>query len=293
MVILLPLLLCTWLLQQGAPAAEAAKPLPELSSFLQSIRKHLHSDRILMSRYTYSERTIFRQLDASGKVKKTEERLYEVYPSLEERSTYRKLISKDGKPLSAEEIEKRERAQNKRVDELQRKRARESADEKRRREAKEAEEKRKEEETLDEAFRLYKTTMLGRELWEGQPVIALAFEPRAGYQPKSLEAKVLAKVRGKAWFGEADQELIRIEAELGDNLSFGLGLIARLNQGTHMVFQRRRVNNEIWLPAQSHFTGTGRILIFRGFRIDVETTYSDFKKFSVETSISYDKEKKP
>jgi hypothetical protein len=210
-----------------------------------------------------------------------------------EHMTYRKQISKDGKILSAEEIEKRDRAYRKKNEERQRKLEQESAEDRRRRESREAEERRKEEETLDEAFRLYKITMLGRELREGLPVIALAFEPRAGYRPKNMQAKVLSKVRGKAWFGETDQELIRIEAELEDTLSFGLGVVARLYRGAHMVFQRRRINEEVWLPAETRFTGTGRILVLKGFRVDVETIYSDYKKFSVETSIRYDREKKP
>ena len=286
-------LLLSCLLQASNPAAEAAKPLPELDPFLQGIRKHLHSDRMLLSRYTYVERMTFRQLDSGGKVKKTELREYEVYPSLDERSTYRKLISRDGKPLSAEEMAKQERSWSKKITEEQRKRERESPDEKRRREAKEAESKRKEEESIDEAFRLYRVTMVGREAFEGRSAIVLAFEPRPDYRPKTTEAKVLAKVRGKAWFGEADQELIRIEAELGDNLSFGLGLVAKLNRGTRMVFQRRRVNDEIWLPAESHFSGTGRILVLKGFRVEVQTTYSDYRKFSVETSMRIEGQKKP
>ncbi len=287
------ILLLACFIYAGNQVAEAQKPLPELEPFLQGIRKNLHSDRILLSRYTYIERMTFRQLDSGGKVKKTELREYEVYPSLDERSTYRKLIAKDGKPLSAEEMAKQERSWSKKVADEQRKRERESPDEKRRREAKEAEFKRKEEESLDEAFRIYKVTLLGREQFEGQSAITLAFEPRPGYKPKTADAKVLAKIRGKAWFGESDQDLIRIEAELGDTLSFGFGLVAKLNRGSHLVFQRRRVNNEIWLPAESHFSGTGRILVLKGFRVDVETVYSEYKKFSVETRVNIEGRKNP
>jgi hypothetical protein len=283
----------TWLLQAGIPAPEASKPLPSLEPFLQGIRDHLHSDRILLSHYTYLERSTVRYLEGNGKVQKTEERVFEVYPSLEEHLTYRTLISKNGKPLSAEETTKQNQANNKKIEERQRKLEREGADEKRRREAKEAEEKRKEKEVLDEAFRLYAITMTGREQIEGQPAIALAFQPRAGYRTKTREGKVFSKMRGKAWFSEADQMLIRIDLELLDDYSIGLGLVAKLNRGTRMVFQRRRVNNEIWLPSESHFKGTGRILLFKGLNIDAETAYSDYKKFSVETSVTYDTPKKP
>jgi hypothetical protein len=65
-----------WLLQVGTPVPEASKPLPELAPFLQGIRKHLQSDRLLLSHYTYMERSTFRLLEGNGKVKQTEERVY-------------------------------------------------------------------------------------------------------------------------------------------------------------------------------------------------------------------------
>ncbi len=287
------ILLFAYLIQIGNQAADATKPLPNLETFLQGIRRNLHSDRILLSQYTYLERTTFRQLNAGGKVSKTELREYEVYPSLDEKSTYRKLIARDGKPLTTGEMEKQERAYSKKILEDQRRLEKESPDERRRREAKEADSRRKEEEAIDEAFRLYRVTGIGRESLEGQSAIVLSFEPRPDYRPKSPEARILAKVHGKAWFTEEDQQLIRLEVELGDNLSFGFGLVAKLNRGSRMVFQRRRVNNEIWLPGESHFSGTGRVLVFKGFRVDVSTVYSEYKKFSVQTSVRIEGQKKP
>jgi hypothetical protein len=276
--ILLMILNCC--IQSAALAPAGSKPLPELDSFLKDIRKHLHSDQILQSQYTYAEKTILRELDSGGRVKRTETRAYEVYPSLEERMTYRKLISKNDKPLSAEEISKSDNNFEKKRREWERKMDRESTTEKQRRE-KEA--LQKEEESLDEAFRLYRISMIGREEFEGLPAIVLRFDPRPEYKPRTRDGKILAKIQGKAWFSEADQELVRIEAELLSNLSFGLGFIARLNKGMRVVFQRSRVNDEVWLPASAHFSGTGRLLVFKGFRIDQEMVYSDYRKFSIES----------
>jgi hypothetical protein len=270
-------MLLSCFIQTGAAIPADSGPLPDLNAFLQDIRKHLHSNRMLQSEYTYTETSSFRQLDSGGRVKKTENRVYEVYPSIEERLTYRKLISKNEKPLSAEEKKENDRAYEKRSREWGQKA---NKSDKQRQEA-----ERNEEEALNEAFRLYRIAMTGREQIEGIPVIALTFEPRPEYKTKTPEGKLLAKVSGKAWFSEADQELVRIEAELQDGLSFGFGVVARLDKGTRIVFERRKINNEVWLPALSRFTGTGRILLLRGFRIDQETFYSDYKKFSVETVV--------
>jgi hypothetical protein len=273
------LLLSSWI-QAAAPTATDFKPLPELNSFIQGIRKHLHSDRILQSRYTYTEKTILRMLDSGGEVKSTETRVNEVYPSVEEQLTYRKLISKNDRLVSEKDVRKSDDSYEKKLREWQRKIERESAEERQRRES---ESLRKEEAARDEAFRLYRISMIGREELEGISVIALRFEPQPEYKPKTQEGKILAKVQGKAWFSEEDQELVRIEAELLSNMSFGLGFVAKLNKGMRLVFQRRRVNEEVWLPASAHFTGTGRLLVFKGFRIDQEMVYSDYRKFSIES----------
>jgi hypothetical protein len=53
------------------------------------------------------------------------------------------------------------------------------------------------------------------------------------------------------------------------------------------MFQRRLVNNEIWLPATAHFTGNARLMVFKGLRVDDTVEYSDYKKFSVETNTTF------
>jgi hypothetical protein len=281
---LILLLLSSLVWAKISPSADS-KPLPEINSFLQNVRARLHSNQFIQSNYTYIEKSISRQLDSDGKVKETETTAYEVYPSIEEQFTYRKLIAKNDKPLSAEEIKKNDNEFEKKRREWERKLEREGADERQHRESRKIEEKQKEEEAVNEALRLYNITMIGREQLEGIPVIALAFMPRSDFQPKTKGGKILSKAQGKAWFTEEDQELVRIEAELVGDLSFGFGIVAKLNKGARMVFQRRLINDEVWLPARSLFTGTGRILLLKGFRIDQETIFSDYKKFSVKTVI--------
>jgi len=279
------LVLLFW--QTLASPQQTGLPLPDTATFVQEIRKKLRSDRVLLSQYTYSEKVTVHQLDKSNRVTKTMVRVLEIYPSYEEDLTYRRLVSKDGRPLSPQELEKQDREYTKKIAARQRKLEREGTDEKARRLAKESEEKRKEDEIIDEVFRLYEGTLLGRTIMDGQPAIELTFQPRPGYRAKTREARMLSKLRGRAWFSENDHEMIRIEADLIDDISLGMGLVAKLNRGARMTFQRRRVNNEIWLPARVHFSGTGRLLLFKGLRIDTLSEYSDYRKFTVETSVTF------
>jgi hypothetical protein len=274
-------------------APKPDKPLPELNEFIKGIRSTLHSDRLLLSQYTFTEKDIERNLDKDGKVKSTDEEIHEIYPSLEEGLTYERLISKNGKPLSQKDLDKQDRKHDKKMQERAQQLEREGTSERAKRLAKEAEEKRKEEETLDDLFRLYEIRMAGRETQNGYQAILLTFDPRPEYKPRTRDGKFLEKIKGRAWICEEDHQLVRIEATLIDNLTLGMGVLARLNKGATAVFERRKVNNEIWLPAQARFTGSARLLLLKGMRIDASSEYSDYRKFTVETRVKYGAEKDP
>jgi len=266
---------------------ENDKPLPDLDSFLPEVRKNLRSDRLLLSQYTFTEKVTIKRLDKNGKVGKTEERVYEVYPSLDEEYSYRKLVSKDGKPLSVKELEEQDRDQDKKLEKRRRKLESMGQNKEAREAAREAEERRKEEKVLDELIKIYDIKMIGRERMAAHPAIVLSFQPRPGYTPKTDGGKILSKAAGKAWFGEDDHQLIRAETRLVDSISIGLGIIARLNEGATAVFERTRVNDEIWLPAAARFAGNIRLLLFKGLNLEVSSEYSDYRKFTVRTSVEF------
>ncbi len=282
-----------WLACSPALAQESDRPLPDRDSFLQEVRKNLRSDRLLLSRYTFTEKVTIRTLAKSGKIKKVEQRVYEVYPSLDDDLTYRKLISKNGKLLDSRELDKQDREYDKKLRKRHRKLDGLDQDERARASPREAEERRKEEQVLDELPKIYDIQMLGRDTVKGHPGIVLSFKPRRGYVPKTKGGKILAKVAGTAWLGEYDHQLMRVEAKLVDSISFGLGILARLNKGATAVFERQKVNDEIWLPAKASFSGTGRLLLFKGLNLDISSEYSDYRKFTVRTSVEFVSERKP
>jgi hypothetical protein len=89
---------------------------------------------------------------------------------------------------------------------------------------------------------------------------------------------VVQKFQGRAWVSESDHELVKMEAEAIDTISFGLGLLARVHKGSRASFERRRVNDEVWLPAAARIQASARVLLLKGVRLDLETEYSDYRK---------------
>ena len=109
----------------------------------------------------------------------------------------------------------------------------------------------------------------------------MTFAPKGGYKAVTKGGKFLQKVEGRAWVDEADRQLLRVELTLLDNLGVGPAGVVRLQKGATSYFHRRKVNDEIWLPAEARFTGAAKVLLFFGGRVDTLFEYSDYKKFSV------------
>jgi hypothetical protein len=283
------LLLAAWTFLWAAPLALAAtdgsegRPLPDTRTFLEEVRQNLRSDRLLLEQYTFTEKRIERRLDGKGGVKKTKTETFEVYPSAEPGDMYRRRIARDGDPISAAELAEEDRRQAERTEKSQRRLAEEDEAARAKRRAKQEEELRQEKEVIDELFHMDDLVMEGRETLDGRPTIVIAFSPRPGYKPATAGGKVLQKLAGRAWIDEGDRQLVRIEARLLENLGVGPAGVARLQKGATSYFYRRKVNDEIWLPAEARFTGSARVLLFFGASVDALFEYGDYRKFSVST----------
>jgi hypothetical protein len=243
--------------------------------FLAEVRERIHTDDFLLDQYTFTERQTERRLDGDGNVRKVTSSSYEVYPSAEPGHTYRKLVERDGKALPVDDLAKEDRKQ-------QEKEAKAAA----RSPEYQAERRRKEAEAVEELFRLYDIRIVGREALEGRGAILVTFTSRPGVETTTKPGKILKKFSGRAWIDEADRQLVRVEAELTDDLSFGFGILAKLNKGARAEMQRRKVNDEIWLPSEARFVGHARLFLVKGLNIDALSEYSDYKKFTVATEAS-------
>ena len=259
------------------------RPLPELSEFLYKIKDNLKSDRLLLSDYSYNRKSITRYLDGQGRVKKSETSEYEVYPSLDEDMTYERLISENGQALDAAKIEEQDRKYQKKADKRARQLAEERKSEQEKRLAREEEESRKERETVEDIFKLYEFRLLNREAIGGHSAIWIQFTPKPHYEPQTKDGKLLKKLQGRALVSDTEYQVIRVEVELIEDFSLGLGLLARVHKGTKLKFTRQKINNEIWLPAEFQFTGSARALLLKRLRVEATSVFWNHKKFSVSS----------
>jgi len=258
-------------------------PLPDSTSFLAEVKARLRTDRALQAQYTFLERREEIEVSKLGKVKEGSVKEYEVYPSVVPGNTYKRLIKIDGRPIDPAVLAKN--------DEKHRKdavaEANESPAARQKREQENAKLRAEERQVIEDIFALYDIRLVGRETVNGYPTIVASLEPRRKYVPKTDDARVIKKFRVRAWVHETDYQVVKINAEAIDDLTFGWGIIGRLHKGARAVFERTKVNDEVWLPARVRLTGTGRAALFRRFSIDSETEWFDYKKFGVRTEETY------
>jgi hypothetical protein len=264
------------------------RSLPEPRAFLDQVRANLRSDDALLEQYTFTEKRIERRLDGQGAVKKVKTETFEVYPSAEPGKMYRRLVARDDVPVTANELAEEDRKQEQKTELSEKRRAEEDDATRAKRRAKEEEERRQEQEVVDEVFKMDEIVVEGREMLNGRSTIVLSFAPKPGYKPVTDSARVIQKLAGRAWVDETDRQLVRIEARLLENLGVGPARLARLQKGAESYFVRRKVNDEIWLPAEARFTGAAKVFLLFGARVDAIFEYGNYKKFSVSTDSQVD-----
>jgi len=270
----------------GAVTAQE-RPLPEREAFLRETRRHLQTDTSLQSSYVYVETRREQKLDDRGRVLEESVKVFESYPGLPGENRWERLIAENGRPRPAAELEKVDRDRQRQAEALARRLTEQPAKERARQERDLAEQRREFEAILDDILMVFDIDMLGREAIDGHDTIALSLTPRPSAKPRTHQGKQLQKFSLRAWINEADHELVRLDAEVIDTLSIGFGVMVRLHKGSQLSFLRRRVNDEVWLPAAVHFSGGARVALVRTLRRSSTSEFSDYRKFAVDTATTY------
>ncbi len=259
-------------------ASEQSLPLPDRDAFFAEVQKRLASNDIIQSRYSYRQKSTELKLNPFGRMGTGPVLVHEVYPHPDDKLTYRRLVERDGRPLSGAEIAEQDRAYLERLEEWNRRTAREGESARRLRLQRAKEGRERDEARAREALEMFDFAIAGRDTWDGQPAIIITFTPRPDARPRTREGRIARAFSGRAWIHEHEYEVMNVEATAIDDVSFGFGIIAKLHQGSSARFVRRRMGGR-WMPVESRFEGTGRALLVRRVVIHFWREYSDYRPF--------------
>jgi hypothetical protein len=228
--------------------------------------------------YTYLEREEQHHLDGKGAVKSTESKTSDVMMMYGEQ--VERMIAKNDKPLSDKEAAKEDEKIQKLID----KRKRESDEERRKRLEKEEKEKEEGREFVRDVSAAYHFSLAGTELLEGRNTYVIDAEPRPDFEPHHKNAKLLTKFRFRVWIDEQEKQWVKLDAQCIDTVTWGL-IVARLHEGSRILIETTRVNDEVWLPKHVAVKIDARVALLKNLNEDVDFTYRDYKKFRSDTRI--------
>jgi hypothetical protein len=239
--------------------------------------KDIENDKRQLN-YTYIDREVQNNLDGKGNTKSTEIKTYEILEIYGEQ--VQRLIEKDDKPLGAKDAAKEEEKIQKIID----KRKNESDDERKKREEKQEKEREEGLKFVKEVADAYDFKLVGTEDVGGREAWVIDGEPRPGFEPHMKGAKFLAKFHGRVWIDKGDLQLAKMDIEAIDTVSIGW-VLARIHKGTRVMLEQTRVNDEVWLPRHITFKLDARVALLKGYKIDGDQQYRDYKKFRTSSRI--------
>ncbi len=250
-------------------------PLPDIPTLLKELQANEDKVENILDTYSYVQRSTRRELGKDGVLRDKESETFQL--SFYKGNRIRRLIEKNGKPLSAEDQMKEDKEAGKRVEDVEKQVAKKEAGN-----GPPSEESRRI--SIAEVLRASTLSNPRRERFRGRDVIVFDFEPNPAFDYKNAKSmlKFFGKTAGAMWIDEEDKQVARLEAFLFDSFKIGGGLVAKLKKGASFTLEQERINDEIWLPSVADINLSVRVFLVKGIDLNQVIRSYDYRKFSTE-----------
>jgi hypothetical protein len=253
----------------------SGEPLPDIPSLLKELQANEDKIENILDTYSYVQRSTRRELGKDGVLRDKESETYQL--SFYKGYRIRRLIEKNGKPLTEQDQKDEDKQAAGRVEEIEKKIARQDASGG----PPSGEERRI---SIAEVLRASTLSNPRRERFRGRDVIVFDFEPNPNFDYKNAKSmlKFFGKTAGAMWIDEKDKQVARLEAVLFDSFNVGGGVLAKLKKGASFTLEQERVNDEIWLPSTADINLSVRVLLVKGIDLNQVIRSYDYRKFTTE-----------
>jgi hypothetical protein len=120
----------------------------------------------------------------------------------------------------------------------------------------------------------------------GDSLVRLNFTPNPDYSPPSREEQVLTGMKGYVLIDQQAQRLARIDGTLFKDVTFGWGIVGRLDRGGHLRVQQADAGDGTWDITEMSMSFTGKILLFRNLNVVSDEVFSDFRQVPENTTFA-------
>jgi hypothetical protein len=257
-----------WLLLATIGSSQESASLPEGNAYIRSLRAEQRQQDDAINAFTYDLKETRENLNKKGVVSSKTSLKYQVY--FVKTRQVRRLIAKNGVPLSAKDQAAVDRKTEERARQI--------------REGKVVTEQVGV--RLSSLFDSFEFKTIGRIEREGRPTIELEFQPRKEHAQEDESVgvgdRLLKMLSGHVTIDEADKRVVRLEARSDEQLKASVATGVKLGAIDFKV-EFSSLGEGVWLPLRIETYATGRAFLFVTFRVRQTSTYSNYQKFKVDT----------
>jgi len=112
----------------------------------------------------------------------------------------------------------------------------------------------------------------------GDELVRLNFAPNPGYSPPSHEEQVFAGMKGYLLIDINEKRIAKIDGTLFRDVSFGWGILGRLDKDGYFRVQQADVGQDAWEITSMALKMTGKILMFKSFSMISDEVFTGFQR---------------
>ncbi|HET9280471.1 MAG TPA: hypothetical protein VFR24_00775 [Candidatus Angelobacter sp.] len=116
--------------------------------------------------------------------------------------------------------------------------------------------------------------------------VRLTFFPNPHYEAPNRELQVFKSLSGKMWIDRAGGRLTRMDGTLFEDVTFGWGLLGRLNKGGTFSVIQSRVGDDHWEVVSLDVKMSGHAIIFKTINVKQMQRLTDFRRVSNDLTIA-------
>jgi hypothetical protein len=249
------------------PATGAAAPIPDVPTLLRSVEANQAALDRAREEYTFRQQQQLTFYDKHGKVQRTEQRVSNVF--FVHGEPIETLTSKNGKPLSANDLKKEQDRATKEAVKYA---------------AQPYGQRDKDEVSVSRLLAITRFTNPRRIMEGGRSLIAVDFTGDLHAKTHGRNEDAIKKVRGTVWIDESAREVTRMHATFDEPMRIGFGLFATVDAGSHFSFEQALIHNEAWLPTSIDARFDGKAVLFVGFHVELSIRFDQYRKFSASAT---------
>lgn len=125
-----------------------------------------------------------------------------------------------------------------------------------------------------------------QDLGEADGIRHLRFQPNPNYSAHTVEARVFHALNGDLWIDTRMKRLARMEGHMSQDLTFGFGLLARVDRGSWFRMERTQVSPTEWKTNVLEVHISGRAVVFKSIAHETSEVRGGFKPVPADLTVA-------